>query len=90
MHVEKVQRMVMSALLGTVGFVFATGLCLLAGISDGPDAQPGSQPGLMVVAAVVGMATVAGVRTINQRSIVTPWLLVGAIPAAVAAWLILG
>ncbi|QIX26036.1 transcriptional regulator [Nocardioides sp. JQ2195] len=85
MQIEQVQRLVMSALLGTVGFVFAGGLCLLASIAD----RPGGRPGLLAVAAAVGVVTVAGVRTINQRSILSPWLVVGLLPAAIGAWFLL-
>lgn len=85
MQVEQVQRVVMSALLTTVGFIFATGLCFLAGIAD----RPGSRPGLLAVAAAVGLVTIAGVRTINQHRVISAWLLVGLVPAAIGAWILL-
>ncbi|KQY63584.1 MULTISPECIES: hypothetical protein [unclassified Nocardioides] len=85
MKVERVQRWVMSALLTTVGFIFAAGLCFLAGVAE----RPGAEPGLLVIAAVVGLVTLAGVLTINQHSMLSPWLLVGLVPAAVGAWLLL-
>ncbi|KRF17681.1 hypothetical protein ASG90_04795 [Nocardioides sp. Soil797] len=85
MRVEQVQRLVMSVLLATVGFIFAGGLCLLAAVAD----RPGARPGLLVVAGFVGVLTMAGIRTINQRSIVTPWLAVGLLPSVIGAWFLL-
>jgi hypothetical protein len=69
----------MSALLLTVCTLFATGMAVLSGTVD----RAGAQPGLLVISCVVGLMAMAGVRAINQRSIVTPWLLLGLLPAAI-------
>jgi hypothetical protein len=81
MQVERVQRWVMSALLLTTATIFAGGLSLLAGSAD----LPGAEPGLLVIAGVVGVLAMAGVRLINARPLLTPWLLLGLLPA-VAIW----
>ena len=79
MHVERVQKWVMSALALTTALIFAGGLSILAATSD----RAGARPGLLVIAAVVGLAAMAGVRALNELRILTPWLLVGLLPAAV-------
>jgi hypothetical protein len=38
-----------------------------------------------VMSGVWGVATMAGARVIHGRSVLSPWLLVGLLPAAVAA-----
>ncbi len=82
MQVERVQRWVMSALLLTVATIFASGMCVLAGTVD----RAGAKPGLLVIAGVVGLMAMAGVRVINQKSVASPWLLLGLLPAAVGSY----
>lgn len=83
MQVERVQKWVMSTLLLTTGTIFAGGLALLAGTVEN---KGGARPGLLVVAGMVGLMSAAGVRVINQKSVLTPWLLGGLLPAALG-WL---
>lgn len=71
------QKWVMSAIVLTTATIFASGLSLLAGQSQ----QPGAEPGLLSIAAVVGVIAIAAVRVINQKSVLTPWLLLGVVPA---------
>ena len=77
MEVERVQRWVMSALLVTVAFIFAEGMALLSATS----LQSGARPGLLVMSLVVGVAGLVGVRVIHSKTLLTPWLLLGALPA---------
>jgi hypothetical protein len=86
MEIERVQRWVMTALMMTTAVIFATGLALLAGQSD----QAGAKPGLITIAAVVGILAVAAARVIHQRSVLTPLLLLGVLPAAIGGYLVLG
>ena len=79
MQVERVQRWVMSALLLTTATIFAGGLSVLAGTVD----RAGAEPGLLIIAGVVGLLAMAGVRLINEKSVLSPWLLLGLLPAAV-------
>ena len=51
-----------------------------------PDDQ-GAQIGLCMIAAVTGMVGVAAGFAIHQRSVFTPWLLVGLVPGIVGLWL---
>jgi hypothetical protein len=79
MQVERVQRWVMSALLITVCTLFATGMAILSGIVD----RAGARPGLLIISGVVGLMAMAGMRAINLKRILTPWLLLGLLPAVV-------
>ena len=87
MEVERVQRWVMSALLLTICTLFATGMAVLSGTVD----RAGAHPGLLGISCVVGLLAMAGVRAINLKPILTPWLLLGFVPAAVVGsyfWLL--
>jgi hypothetical protein len=42
---------------------------------------------LLSIAAVVGVGAVAAVRVINQKAVLTPWLLLGVLPAVVVGYL---
>lgn len=84
MQVERVQKWVMSALLLTVSTIFATGMCFLAGSVD----RAGAEPGLLTIAACVGLIAMGGVRIINQKPILTLWLALGLLPAGVATYVL--
>jgi hypothetical protein len=83
MDILRVQRWVMSALVLTVATLFASGLAVLSlTVED----RGGSRVGLMALAAVVGLAAIVGVRLINVRAWLTGWLVLGLLPAGVAAY----
>jgi len=86
MEIERVQKWVMTALMMTTAVIFAVGLSLLAGQSD----QPGAKPGLLIIAGIVGVIAVAAARVIHQKSVFTPLLVLGVIPAALVGYLVLG
>jgi hypothetical protein len=69
----------MSSLLLTVCALFATGMAILSGTVD----RAGARPGLLIISGVVGLMAMAGMRAINLKPILTPWLLVGLLPALV-------
>jgi MFS-type transporter involved in bile tolerance (Atg22 family) len=79
MEVERVQRWVASALVLTVATLFATGLAILSGTVD----RAGARPGLLGISCVVGLMAMAGVRVINGKRVLTAWLVLGLLPAAV-------
>lgn len=83
MEVERVQRWVMSALLLTVAFIFAGGMALLSSTS----VQAGARPALLGMSLVVGVIGILGVRVIHAKSLLTPWLLAGAVPVLLG-WLV--
>ena len=81
MQVERVQRWVMSTLLLTVCALLATGMAILSGTVD----RAGARPGLLIISGAVGLMAMAGMRAINLKRIVTPWLLLGLLPALIVA-----
>ena len=86
MEIERVQKWVMTALMLTTAVIFAAGLSLLAGQAD----RAGAKPGLLIIAAVVGVLAVAAARVIHQKSVLTPLLLLGVLPAVVVGYLVVG
>lgn len=68
----------MSALVLTTATIFATGISLLSGQSE----QAGAKPGLLSMAVIVELVALAAVRVINKKPVVTPWLALGLLPAA--------
>lgn len=83
MEVERVQRWVMSGLLMTVTLVFAEGMALLSSTSS----QAGARQGLLVMSLIVGVAGILGVRAIHSKTLLTPWLLLGTLPAVLGGLL---
>jgi len=82
-----VQRWVMSVLAVTTIGHFAAGLVIAAVYMD---SRPTSaRVGIDLIAAVVGVLGVAAGFLIHQKSALTPWLLVGLLPAVVGLYLIL-
>ena len=81
MEILRVQRWVASALTLTTAFVWASGMVLGALLTI-DQSRKGAQIGILVMAAIVGVAAIIGVRVINQLSWRTPWLLAGLVPAA--------
>jgi len=86
MEIERVQKWVMTALMLTTAVIFAVGLSLLAGQAD----RAGAKPGLLIIASVVGVVAVAAARVIHQKSVLTPLLVLGVLPAVVVGFLVLG
>lgn len=85
MEIERVQKWVMTALLLTVAAIFAGGLCVLAGTVED---RGGAKPGLLVIAAMVGLFSMVGARIILDASVASVWLALGLLPAAIG-WFIL-
>lgn len=86
MSLTGVQQWVMSALAVTTVLHFVVGLVIAAAYVDGTRA--GAEQGLLAIAAVMGLLGVAAGLVIHRRSPLSPWLLLGLLPAAVGAWVI--
>ena len=84
MEITKVQQWVATTLAFTMGMISST---CMAGYSVWSDtlAENGNAAGLWAMGAVVGLLTIAGCLLIHRRSPLSPWLLVGVVPAAVSA-----
>ncbi len=83
-EITRVQRWVMSALTLTVAYVWSGGM-VLGALYTLDQTRTGSQFAIFSLAAVVSVASVLGVRMINELRWLTPWLVVGLLPSAVGA-----
>ena len=80
MQVARVQRWVISALILTTAFHFIAGMLIFAITLDRPDAFWV----LTIISMIVALLSIAGVRVINEAPVLTPWLIVAALPAIVS------
>lgn len=87
MSMTSVQRWVMTALAVTT--ILHLSLGLLIGAAFMPESRPDARVGLVVLAGVTGVFAVAAGFAIHLRSMLTPWLLVGLLPAVIGAFFIL-
>lgn len=85
MHLEPVQKWVLSILAATTIVHLAGGL-VIAAMYVG-DARTGAQVGLNILAGAFGVIAVAVFRAIHQMKMLSPWLLLGVIPTFVGLWL---
>ena len=87
-RLERVQRTVMSVLVGTTIFHLSVGLVIAAVVID--DSQRVAQVGLCLLGGAFGVVAVAAAFAIHRRSPVSPWLLVGLVPTVVGLFVVLG
>lgn len=87
MSMGSVQRWVMSVLAVTTIGHLSAGLVVAAVFLD--TTRPGAQVGVDIIAGVVGVLGVAAGFVIHQKRPLTPWLLLGLLPAAVGLYFIL-
>jgi hypothetical protein len=84
MKIETVQRWVASVILIHVGSVPAITLAVYSlGVAE---SDRGKGIGLWIMSGVIGILTSGGVPLIFQRSLLTPWFLVGLLPTAVTGF----
>jgi hypothetical protein len=84
MDLTGAQRWAGSAVLFVVGMIASLGLGIMSLVVD-DEGRHGSGVGLFVMSGIIGLGTVVAVRAINERSWLSPWLLVGlVVPACVA------
>jgi hypothetical protein len=82
----RVQRWVMSILAVTTILHLSAGVAVAGVFVDALDARIG----LNVLSALIGMIAVAAGLLIHEKRPVSPWLLLGLLPAAVGAWFTFG
>lgn len=81
MHIEQVQRYILSSLLCSIVLLHSAAMALLGATSAD---VAGARQGLFVIAVVLSVLAIVGVRLINKRNLITPWLLLSpVIPLAV-------
>ncbi|MFC7494962.1 MULTISPECIES: hypothetical protein [unclassified Nocardioides] len=88
MHLEPVQKWVLSVLAATTIAHLAVGLVIAAMYVD--ESRTDAQIGLNLVAAAFGVIAVAVFRAIHQKSMASAWLLLGILPGIVGLFLTLG
>lgn len=84
MSLSRVQRWVMSTLAATTILHLAAGLAVAAAFSPRLDAKVG----LLVIAGAFGVLSVLAVLLIHKQRPVSPWLVLGVLPAVVGAWFV--
>jgi hypothetical protein len=84
--IETVQRWVFAVILIHIGG--SPTLALAAYSPHAEETKHSTGVGLWIMSGVVGLATTAGVRVIVQRSLLSPWLIVGILPMAAAAYFV--
>lgn len=89
-RLERVQRIIISTLVGVVFGSFAAVLALYLAISGEKDLAHGDVVGLWVMSGVLGLATAAGILLINRKRPYSPWVLLGLLPMAVTGYWIIG
>jgi hypothetical protein len=83
-----VQRWVASSLTLTVAYVWAGGMVILALSSGFDQTRESAQMMIFIMAGIIGLGAIVGVRLINELSWMTPWLLVGLLPTVVGFWVL--
>lgn len=86
-RLRRVQTWVMSVLVVTTIVHLSAGLAISAQYVDEDALSAGI--GLSVLAGAFGVIAVASGLAIHQKSLVSPWLLLGALPGLVSVYLVL-
>ena len=84
----QVQRWIMSVLAVTTILHLVFGIIFAAYFLDTD--RPGAQVGMCVIAGGFGVLAVAVALMIHGRKPLSPWLLLGVLPAILGIWLIKG
>ena len=82
---DLVQRMIISALIIVVFGLFAAMLAAYIAVYP-EESSRSSTIGLWVMSGVFGLASAAAVLVVNRRRPYSPWVILGLLPMAVAAF----
>jgi hypothetical protein len=88
MSLTRVQQWVASAVVFIVGMGIAIPLAAISPFIEEGDGAPGAAVGLWVMSVIWGLATVVGILVVLRHRVLSPWLLVGILPALVVLPLI--
>lgn len=86
MSLSQVQKWVMSTLAVTTILHLVVGLIIAAATIDAD--RTDARVGLLVISGIFGIIAVAAGRAIHQVSLLTPWLVLGVVPALVGAYFV--
>ena len=81
MSLTRVQQWVASTVILIVGMGIAIPLAGISPFIEEGQGAPGAAVGLWVMSVVWGLATMVGVLVVLRHRLLSPWLLVGIIPA---------
>lgn len=87
MSTEQVQRWVISVLVFAIS-TFPIGGLIAASYSELHNGRRGAAIGLMIMAGVIGVIALGAIRIIHKRSAASPLLILGIVPASIAAYFI--
>ena len=87
MHLEPVQKWVLSVLAFTTIIHMSVGLVIAALYID--EDRPSARIGLTVIAMAFGVMSIAVFRAIHQMRFASTWLLLGVVPGIVGLVLVL-
>lgn len=86
-RLARVQQWVMSALAVTTLAHLCAGLVIAALFLD--EEETVARVGLCMIAGAFGVMAVVIARAIHRRPALSPWLVLGLLPAVVGSWLVL-
>ena len=81
---SRVQRWVMSTLAATTIMHLAAGLAVAAYFSE----KTSAKVGLLIIAGAFGVIAMMAALLIHRKSLLSPWLLLGVLPAVVGAFFV--
>ena len=84
----RVQQWVLSTLVASLILHLAAGLAVGAYLLD--EDRLDARIGLVVIAGILGFLAVVAALVIHRHKMPTWWLLAGAVPGPVAAWVVFG
>lgn len=87
-RLERVQRTVMSVLVGTTIFHLSIGLVIAALVID--ESEQVARIGLCVLGGAFGVVAIAAAFAIHRRSMASPWLALGLLPTVAGLAVVLG
>ena len=86
MSLSSVQKWVMSSLAMTTILHLVVGLIVAAAVVE--DDRLDAEIGLLLIAGAFGVLGIAAALAIHQRSLLSPWLALGLIPAAIGSYFV--
>lgn len=89
MTIEQVQRWVVSLLVFAI-CSFPVGALIGASHAALNQDRHDTAIGLTIMTGVIGVICVGAIRIIHKRSVATPLLILGALPASIAAYVLFG
>ncbi len=87
MSIEQVQRWVVSLLIFAIS-AFPIGGLIAVSHAVRNQGRHGAAVGLVIMAGVLGVLALGAMKIIHKRSVATPLLILGMLPAAVAAYVL--